>query len=259
MSLNTSVVASTPTGNESPVSAVSWAAILAGAAVAVAMSLTLLALGAGIGLASVSPWGGSASLTTFSVMAAIWLIIVQWLSSALGGYTTGRLRTKWVGLHTDEVFFRDTAHGLLTWAAAVVIGAGVLGSAASMIMGSTTPTNDPYGYYVDGLFRGATAQPNTIADARGQATRIFVVSAKNGQVSAPDRDYLAQLVNKQTGLSKTDADARVNSVLNQAKAAADSARKAASRASIFTFFSLLIAAFIACVAAAIGGRQRDLY
>ncbi len=24
---------------------------------------------------------------------------------------TGRLRTRWVGIHTDEVFFRDTAHG----------------------------------------------------------------------------------------------------------------------------------------------------
>lgn len=32
---------------------------------------------------------------------------------------SGRLRTKRVGLHTDEVFFRDTAHGFLSWAAAL--------------------------------------------------------------------------------------------------------------------------------------------
>ena len=99
-----------PIREESTASAVSWAAIFAGAAVALALGLILLALGAGIGLASVSPWGGSVSLTTFTVYSAIWLIVVQWLSSALGGYVTGRLRTKWVGVHTDEVFFRDTAH-----------------------------------------------------------------------------------------------------------------------------------------------------
>ena len=56
------------------------------------------ALGSGFGLASVSPWPHSgASLTTFTAMTAIWLVIVQWISSALGGYLTGRLRTKCVG------------------------------------------------------------------------------------------------------------------------------------------------------------------
>jgi hypothetical protein len=95
---------------ESAVSGVSWAAIIAGAFAIVAASLILLALGAGLGLASVSPWYNSgASATAFGVWAAVWLIVVQWLSAALGGYLTGRLRTKWVGLHTDEVYFRGLA------------------------------------------------------------------------------------------------------------------------------------------------------
>jgi hypothetical protein len=98
---------------ESPISAISWAAITGGAFATAALSLILLALGSGFGLASVSPWPNSgASVTTFTAMTAIWLIIVQWFSSGLGGYLTGRLRTKWVGVHTHEVFFRDTAHGL---------------------------------------------------------------------------------------------------------------------------------------------------
>src|SRR5581483_9048514 len=98
--------------NESPVSAVSWAAIIAGAVVAAAISLLLVALGTGLGFASVSPWSNEgASATTFSVMTAAWLVIVQWFASGLGGYLTGRLRTKWVGTHDHEVFFRDTAHG----------------------------------------------------------------------------------------------------------------------------------------------------
>jgi len=105
----------TPSGAvESAVSAVSWVAIIAGAFAIAAASLILLALGAGLGLASVSPWYNSGpSATTFGVWAAVWLIVVQWLSAALGGYLTGRLRTKWVGVHTNEVYFRDTAHGFL--------------------------------------------------------------------------------------------------------------------------------------------------
>jgi hypothetical protein len=77
----------------------------------------------------VSPWSNAgASATTFTVVTAVWLIVTQWLASGLGGYLTGWLRTKWVGLHTHEVFFRDTANGFLTWAVASVTGAAFLAS-----------------------------------------------------------------------------------------------------------------------------------
>jgi hypothetical protein len=122
---------------ESAVSAVSWAAIIAGAFAIVAVGLILLALGSGLGLSSVSPWPNSGpSATTFGALAAVWLIIVQWVSAALGGYITGRLRTKWVGVHTDEVYFRDTAHGFLAWAVAAVIMAAALSSAATSAVGN---------------------------------------------------------------------------------------------------------------------------
>ena len=102
---------------ESAVSAVSWPAIIAGAVAIAAVALILLALGSGLGLSSVSPWPNSGpSATTFGVYAAVWLIVVQWVSAGFGGYLTGRLRTKWVGVHTDEIYFRDTAHGFLAWA-----------------------------------------------------------------------------------------------------------------------------------------------
>jgi MFS family permease len=107
-------------------SAVSWSAIWAGTATAIGVSLTLLVIGSAFGLASVSPWPGlGVKPTTFTIGAGIWLIVMQWLSSALGGYIAGRLRTRWQSLHTDEVFFRDTAHGLLTWASATIIVAGI--------------------------------------------------------------------------------------------------------------------------------------
>jgi hypothetical protein len=68
------------------------------------------------------PWSFSAPLpTAFGRAATIGLVVTQWVGSALGGYLTGRLRTKWVGIRTDEIFFRDTAHGFLAWALATVL------------------------------------------------------------------------------------------------------------------------------------------
>ena len=48
-------------------------------------------------------------------MVAIWFVVVQWISAGVGGYIAGRLRTERTGLHTDKVYFRDTAHGVLAW------------------------------------------------------------------------------------------------------------------------------------------------
>ncbi len=117
-------------------SAVSWGSIAAGAAAAAALTLALLALGAGLGLSSVSPWGDSGvSASTFKNATGIYLLVVAVMSSAIGGYLASRLRTKWVGLHTNEVFFRDTAHGFLAWAFATIVSASVLGSAATSMVG----------------------------------------------------------------------------------------------------------------------------
>ena len=124
---------------ESSSSAVSWAPIIAGAFAATVVTLVLMLVGAGLGLTMVSPWPGeSSSASTVSIYAAIWLVIVQWVSSAVGGYLTGRLRTKWVGIHTDEVFFRDTAHGFITWALATVVVAFMLSSTVSSLVSGAT-------------------------------------------------------------------------------------------------------------------------
>jgi hypothetical protein len=58
-----------------------------------------------MGFSAISPWSNSGvSSGTFKVGAGIYLIVVAMLSSTIGGYVAGRLRTKWTGLHTDEVF-----------------------------------------------------------------------------------------------------------------------------------------------------------
>ena len=118
---------------ESRSSAVSWAAIAAGAVAISALTLVLLAFGAGMGFMAVSPWSSSPPSTTFGIVAGIYLLVVATLSSTIGGYLAGRLRSKWVDVHTHEVYFRDTAHGFLAWAFAAVISAAVLTSAATTI------------------------------------------------------------------------------------------------------------------------------
>jgi hypothetical protein len=116
--------------------AVSWGAIIAGAAAAVASSVMLLALGAGLGFASISPWANhGASATTFAISGAIWLIVTQWLSAALGGYLAGRLRHRWLATHQHEVFFRDTAHGLVTWSVATLAVVLLAGASLSSVGG----------------------------------------------------------------------------------------------------------------------------
>jgi hypothetical protein len=194
-------------------------------------------------------------------MMAIWLIIVQWVASGLGGYLTGRLRTKWVGVHTHEVFFRDTAHGFLAWAVAAVVGAAVLAAGASSLLSSgahegVSPGN-PSAYYVDSLFRSDLPNANTTdQDVRAEANRILAIGIRSG-VPTGDQAYLAQLVAARTGLSQADAEKRVAEVIANAKADADAARKAGAYLSIFIAVSMLIGAFIAAAAAALGGRHRD--
>ncbi len=279
---------------EAATSGVAWPAVLGGAFAAVALSVVLLALGSGFGLAVVSPWpGAGASATTFSIMTGLWLITTQWLASGLGGYITGRLRTKWAGLHTHEVFFRDTANGFLSWAVASVVGAVFLASAASALVGGTAnmvsgvasgtaagasqgmtqaagrpgAPADSTGYFVDSLFRTDHPSPNASAgDPRAEGGRILLNGLRNGDMPAGDKTYLAQLVAARTGLSQGDAEKRVDDVIAQEKAAelkvrqaADAARKAGAYLSIFLALSMLIGAFIASTAAALGGRQRDEY
>jgi len=117
------------------VSAVSWGAIIAGAAVAAALSLILLLLGSGLGFSAVSPWAHSGvTAATFGISTILWLTVTQLIASGMGGYIAGRLRTKWVETHKDEIHFRDTAHGFLAWAVATLATAALLTSAVGMII-----------------------------------------------------------------------------------------------------------------------------
>jgi hypothetical protein len=254
---------STP-AEESP--AMSWAAIAAGAIAAAALTLVLLAFGAGMGFSAVSPWGNAGvSASTFQIGTGIYLIVVAMLASTIGGFIAGRLRTKWVDVHAHEVFFRDTAHGFLAWGFATVVSAAFLAAAASNIAGFGSSglapaSGGPVDYYADALLRSnSTASPNRtdLEATRREISQILTTGLRGGEVPAPDRTYLAQVVSARTGLSQEDADKRVTDVINQAKTALDNARKAAAKLSLWLTASLLIGAFCASLAATEGGYVRD--
>jgi len=254
---------------ESGASAVSWGAIAAGGVAAAAFTLFLVELVAGLGLVMVSPWSNQgASAATVSVAGGIALILMAVMACALGGFITGRLRTRWVGLHTDEVYFRDTAHGFMAWAFGTIITAAVLASAAGVIVSAAggAASNpalvpDKNSYYVDTLFRSSqpvSANPGVIDATNGEVSRLFTRGlAPGGDFTADDRTRIAQLVAARTGLSQQEAQARVDQTIAQAKAAADAARKAAAKLAFWMAASLLAGALAGGIGALEGGRQRD--
>ena len=249
--------------SEAPVSAISWPAVFAGALVAAALALTLVGVGAGFGFASLSPWSGGPSATAFTIIAGIWLIVTQWLSAGIGGYVAGRLRTRWAGVHAHEVFFRDTAHGLVAWSLSAVVGAALLVAAGSSALGigARLAGGAVRSYDADLLLRRSSPEtPGAVTggqDHVGEVMQILAKGAAAGEMPAEDRDYLVHLVAARTGIPQDEAQKRVDEVVAQVKDATDKARKSAAAFSLFGAFSMLVGAFIACAAAALGGRQRD--
>lgn len=260
--------------HESSKSGIHWAAILGGAAAAAATTLVLMPLGSALGFGSFSVFNASpTSAVVFTAGWAIWFVVMQWVSSFLGGYIAGRLRVKWADLHSDEVFFRDTAHGFLAWAVATIVTLTVAGVLATSTVGTGAQvasnvaagaaSNADLGYYADSLYRGASA---STADITPETTRILARDTASGDFPADDRAYLARQVAARTGVAQPEAETRVNQVIAQLDAArqkalqaAETARKTMVWVSVTLFLSLLIGAFIASVAAALGGKLRDEY
>lgn len=260
-------------------STVSWGAIVAGGFVAAAVTLIVAAFGVGAGLAVVSPWSGEGiSGTTASWAAGLFLVVVAMLASTLGGYITGRLRHAWEDVHADERFFRDTAHGFVTWAFATVMTASILAGAGTHIIagasagaipaaaaGAGQAVSNSGDVYVDRLLRSGPQTGGQMANAptdqsatRGELLRLIApVTRKGGDVTTEDRVYAARLIAARTGIPQAEAEQRVNQAITQAKDAADKARRAAMQFSIWVAIALLAGALSASLAAAEGGKLRN--
>jgi hypothetical protein len=199
--------------------------------------------------------------------AILWFVVVEIIASALGGYLAGRLRTKWVDLHSDEVYFRDTAHGFLAWAVAFVITAAfVIFSASSMVNGEIrsgsaaragSAVMDSSRYFTDRLLRSSQATGAADEALQSEIGVIFAHSLAHRELTAEDKNYLAEVVAAKTGVTRPVAEQRVSDAFERAQQAADAARKAAAHSLYWLFVALLLGAFAASLAATFGGRQRD--
>ncbi len=266
-----------------PSSAVSWSAILAGAAVSAGLSLILLAIGSGIGFSVMNPWsnGAAATTTKAATVAGIYITVTAVLASAVGGYLTGRLRHLWRGMHPHEAFFRDTAHGLVTWAAATVGGAILLGTVTTSLTGAAVHgastgagmvaardgatagfTDQLFAYDYVAVSRAQGNQPNAgiARDYNGDravATRLLTRLGTGPVLTTDERQNLAVIVAARTGLSLPDAEKRVAAVEADARAAAEQARRVGMMLSFWLAASLLAGALAASLAAWEGGAIRD--
>jgi len=270
---------------------VSWGAILAGAACAAALSFILLILGFGLGLSAVSPWSNTgASLAAIGVSSILWVTFTQIAASGMGGYLAGRLRVRWSNVHSDEVYFRDTAHGLITWAVATLAAAVLLASTLTTVLGGGLQAGAAVGgevmegasdtvsslasesddYFTDALFRSPQGQRTEAVEqgTRAEIATIFVRSLSRGEINPGDTQYVSSVISRHTGLSQREAEDRLTQIFEQARQsaqdleesareAADVARKTASYSALWMFIALLTGAFFASLMATFGGRQRD--
>jgi hypothetical protein len=263
-------------------STVCWGAVIAGGLAATAVTLVLLAFGVGIGLSVVSPWSDQGvSATTLHVGSGIYMVVTAMLASTVGGYLAGRLRARWAGVHQDEVYFRDTAHGVLAWALATVVSAAALGGATTHILAGASAGSVPAAavgaaqtngsatdLYVDRMLRNeappvaGAASPQVMA---GNASSTYAelgrllggVTGRGGEVSAADRSYAVRVVMQRTGLPQPEAEKRVNDTIAEAKKAADDARRATAKLSLWLAGALLAGALASALAATEGGLLRD--
>jgi hypothetical protein len=183
-------------------SGVSWGAILAGAAAAAALSFILLILGVGLGLSSISPYQYNA--TPLGTASIAWIAFTQLAAAGIGGYMAGRLRVKWASIHTDEVYFRDTAHGLLAWAVATLVTVAVLAGGARAVLsgaidsGAAVATaaarccsrrlcSGPFQHlFADMVLRSPNGEIATESQ-RTEVNRILLTDLATGKISGEDR------------------------------------------------------------------------
>jgi hypothetical protein len=273
-------------------SAVSWPAIFAGAAGAAALSLLLLLLGTGLGFSAVSPWiTEGVSVSTIGFAAIVWLSFTQLAASGMGGYLAGRLRARWLAVHIDEVYFRDTAHGFLSWAVATLLVAvvvtsvggaiisgaasasasvagGVANSATAMAAGAIGSDEDSntIDYYVDALFRsdsaGAGMQMQQSREASeipvGEVVRIFMRAMRTGTLPQQDQRYVGQLIAQRTDLNQQQAEQRVSesfeevkTTLEEAETTARAAADEARKASAYAALWMFITLLMGAFAASL--------
>lgn len=278
---------------------VDWPAIWAGAVVGSAISLLLISFGSAIGLSLTSAYKGTGmSLMAFAISAALWLVWVQVSGFFAGGYVAGRMRRRVHDATEHESDIRDGSHGVVVWGLGMLIGvmvavSGISGTistaadvatqvggaaaegVASQAGSGENPLTAAMGLPIDRFLRGGTSATTPAApaptpqragleDPRPAIARILGSAVITGQLDPEDRAYLANTVASRTGITSDEANARVDRLMDQAKATEQQIREGADRArrmkviaAFITAVSMLISGVAAYAGAVLGGNHRD--
>jgi hypothetical protein len=250
-----------------------WGAVIGGALIATALSFVLFAFGSAAGVASVSPYSwNNPSGMTLTIVGAAYVSVVMIGSFLIGGYFAGRYRRPAGAAGSiEERQSRDGAHGLLMWALALLIGVAIAYLSATAVVSSVSNAagtavagaarSDAVSTALDRMMRASTADPastTTPRDSRAEIARVITTNAlTRGEISNEDRDYVARLVAAETRIPPEEARKRVDATIEQAKQAADTARKAAAGMAFLIGALSIFAAGAAYWAAMAGGRERE--
>ena len=249
-----------------------WGPIVAGTVCAAALAFVLHSFAAAIGLAiaSTAPtWRDASFALVFS--SGLYLLLAAVVSYAFGGYVVGSLRSRFAGPARDDREFRDGMHGLIVWGLATLLSACLAIAGAQAISRLAAPSGGASGqtssivgeniiaYDLDRLLRSGAGAANerNISYSRAEAARILLTSSSHHGVVADDRAHLVRIVSTTTGLSPTEAQARVDEVILRAKQNIDRARHAGVIMAFMIGAAALFGALAAWFASTAAGRHRD--
>jgi hypothetical protein len=242
-----------------------WTPIVAGALAASALSLIMVTFAAtvGLGVSSTSPTWRDASVALW-LLSGIYLVLQALISFGSGGYVAGRSRVPYASVGSDDGETRDGLHGVASWALAIVIGA-ILAALVGMVARPSPIATPPsatepslLSYEIDHLFRAGRRPANVgLAPERAEAGRILLTSSSHDGLAEDDRAYLIQQVTAFTGLTGTDAERRVDTVIADSKKAISRTRASTVILAFSVATALLLGAVAAWAGAVAGGRHRD--
>jgi hypothetical protein len=247
---------------------VDWCAVIAGALIACAIFVLLTTFGSAIGLTLTSPYPGSGfSGKVATWVTGIWEIWVAVSAFAVGGYFAGRLRHR-VGDATEhESDVRDSAHGLVVWAIAALLGTWIVTMTAKDLahaVGSGSDRNpiagkaDPARYAADVMLRADRANPAGYDEPlHKEVATVLAAYATGVNLTAEDALYLTRVTQAHSGIAQPEAEKRVSAAVQQVRDNANAARRTGVMVAFLTAVSLAVGAAAAWAAAALGGRHRD--
>jgi hypothetical protein len=248
---------------------VDWAAVLAGAFIACAIFVVLTTFGSAIGLTLTSPYPGSGfSGKVATWVTGIWELWVAVSAFAVGGYLAGRLRQRAHDATEHESDVRDSAHGLLVWALAALLGTWIVSMTARDIAhsvngggGDRTPIAgkaDPARYAADAMLRTDKPTPGGYDEPlHKEVASVLAAYATGVGITQDDAAYLTRVTAAHSGISEGDAQQRVTTAVRQVRDNANRARRTAVMVAFLTAVSLAVGAAAAWAAAGLGGRHRD--